>query len=179
MPVIKTTITSTKFLAELTRRAAALRSSSIAAKIVVPDSLRWWAFLEYGTALRGEPGFASGHTYDIDPVKRLVLAWPKAGGMHFAAHVVAPGIRPRAFIRKVLPDIRTTAGTAVGSALLASGFDLAAAQSALTQSMSVAIEVMADSLALETTSDVREASTGGIGRTASEALRADAQVVPE
>jgi hypothetical protein len=176
MPAIKTTITSTKFLAEMTRRASAVRATPIAAKIVVPDSLRWYYWLEFGTALRGEAGHASGHTYDIDPVKRLVLAWPKSGGMHFAAHVVAPGIRPRAFIRKVLPDIRTAAGTAVGSALLASGFDLAAAQSALTQSMSVAIEVMADSLALETTSDVREASTGGMGRTASEAFRIDAKV---
>lgn len=129
--------------------------------------------------MRGEAGYASGHTYEIDPVNKLVLSWPSVGGMTFAAHVTAPGIRPRAFIRKVLPTIRTEVGVAVASAFITSGFNPAAAQSALTQSMGAAIETIANSLALETTSDVREASQGGIGRTASDALRADAKVLTE
>lgn len=174
--MIKTTVTSTKFLAELRRRASALRTTTIAAKIVVPDSLRWWIWLEYGTALRGEVGHASGHTYDIDPVKRLVLAWPSIGGMKFAAHVVAPGIRPRAFVRKVLPEIRINAAAAISAALITNSFSPVAAQSALIESLDAAVNVIADSLALETSPDVREASTGGIGRTASDAFRAEATV---
>jgi hypothetical protein len=92
------------------RRSFELRPV-VAARISVPDDLRWWYWLEFGTAMRGEPGRASGHTYPIRPINGKLLVWQTEDGQE-ARYAVEhhPGIAPRRIVRKALHDILMQAG---------------------------------------------------------------------
>lgn len=103
-------VISTKFLAEAQRRAKQFSGKKVAARIRANEDTQWWAYLEFGTALRGEnPAYQ--RTYPIDPVNAKMLSWPGAdGGRVFRSHVDHPGIHPHLIVRSVLKDIRTLAG---------------------------------------------------------------------
>jgi hypothetical protein len=95
-----------KFAERLERRIAANRGARAAARIETPPELAWWYWTEFGTATRGEPGRASGHYYEIDPVNAEALRFPWNGEMVMRDHVDHPGIRPHRSIRSILPEIR-------------------------------------------------------------------------
>lgn len=136
--------------------------------------------LEFGTASQGEPGIASGTPYEIDPVKALVLSWPSGdGGRVYRAHVLHPGIKPRAFVRKVLPAIQKDAAVSIVNGLVANNYNPAAAQSALDEAMQRAVTALTDSLAAETSSVARAIADGGTGKTAAELFQDQVQIKSE
>jgi hypothetical protein len=116
---------STRWLKELERRRREF-SRPIKARIIVPPELRWWYFHEYGTALRGETPYASGHTYEIHPIRADWLQWPdenEPDGFRRQFVVKAhPGVRATHMIRSVLDDIAQLARTDLMSAMLSGGF---------------------------------------------------------
>jgi hypothetical protein len=105
------------FFSQLAQRKKELGSvTSISASIVVPDSMKWWIWQEFGTATRGDPGHASGQSYEILPVKGKALRWPNAtspteeDGSRIQPFVEAhPGIPSHHFVTKSLQDILQTA----------------------------------------------------------------------
>jgi hypothetical protein len=171
--MLKTTLKSLVFLTELQRRIQVFSGATVQATLVAPDTIRWWYWIEFGSALRGEAGYASGKAYPIDPVQKLVLSWPSSNGTVYRAHVDHPGIRPRAFIRKVLPDIQQHVGSSVAG-ILVSTYNPASAQSALSQALKDSVITIANSLALEAPGTRVDGRLGGV--TASEAFAAQVQV---
>lgn len=106
----------TPYSRELLKRVTQFLSApTIAYKIVVPDDLKWWYWLEFGTAGRqdADAPFKSEHsgTYPIDPVTGKFLRIPDArvpnapDGSRFTVHVDHPGIRPRLIYRGVRAEI--------------------------------------------------------------------------
>jgi hypothetical protein len=174
---LKLTVKPGRFQEELRKRISSFRGTRLSSRLVAPDTVRWWYWLEFGTALRGEPGYASGKTYEIDPVKALVLSWPTGeGARRYAAHVEHPGIRPRAFIRKVLPTVREQAALAVMSAMMRGGFRSNVVKSALTDdAMPVAVNIISASLELEAPGIREDGKLGG--QSASEFFAANVKIV--
>lgn len=68
---------SGQFVEQIGKLVGQLSSTKIAAEIVVPDSMSWWYWQEFGTATRGDAGYASGRTYD-DPSEPTGFAFPDA-----------------------------------------------------------------------------------------------------
>lgn len=94
----------------LARVEAFLSSPAIGYKIVVPDDLKWWYWLEFGTAGRQDADAPyrteHGGTYAIDPINGKALKFVDSSGKNrFAFHVDHPGIRPRLIYRGVRSDI--------------------------------------------------------------------------
>lgn len=117
------------YLRELVRRQIELKQDQkpIAYKLVVPEDLKWWYWLEFGTAGRqdSEAPFKSAHsgTYPIDPVNGKMLRIPDAhipnssDGSRFTFHVDHPGIRPRLIYRGVRAEILDYAQLAMSGCL--------------------------------------------------------------
>src|SRR5438045_2586638 len=94
MPTIGFQIKSLKFVDALRRRAESFAGTRISYRITVPEDLKWWYWLEFGTAGKQDASapYRTVHadTYPIDPVKKPFLSWPDAsepGGYRFAFHV--------------------------------------------------------------------------------------------
>src|SRR5258708_34885785 len=126
MPIgrISFNLESSLFLKELVKRQIGFATKpTVAYKIVVPEDLKWWYWLEFGTAGRqdADAPFKSAHsdTYSIDPVNAKMLAIPDAkspngpDGIRFTFHVDHPGIRPRLIYRGVRQDILAFAKQAI------------------------------------------------------------------
>jgi hypothetical protein len=147
-------VVSTKFLAELKARAKSFKQRRISAVLTVPPDLRWWYWLEFGTALRGETGKtptgyekASGHPYPIVPVDAPILSFPTEFGQRFAMSVVHPGIRPRKSVTKAIPEIMEKAHVDIVNALITKGFRYSSIKDALVQkSLPRAKELIAENL---------------------------------
>ena len=77
---------STKLKQELQRRQRELSKKRTEFVLTVPPALRWWYFLEWGTGRQLEENSEHGVAPSTAPDR--------------------PGIRPRAFVRKALPDVR-------------------------------------------------------------------------
>jgi hypothetical protein len=76
-------------------------------RIEVPPELIWWYYQEYGTAVRGEPGKASGVPYDIKPVIAKALRIPQGNGSFSFVREIKdhPGIPARYSVKKILPEL--------------------------------------------------------------------------
>lgn len=118
----------TPFSRELLKRTAEFMSKpTIGYKIVVPDDLRWWYFLEFGTAGRqdADAPFKTEHTgtYPIDPIHGKGLVFENArvpnmpDGSRFTVHVDHPGIRPRLIYRGVRSEILEYAKASMATSL--------------------------------------------------------------
>lgn len=113
-----------KFVEQVEARARKWADTKISARITVPDELVWWYWQEFGTAASGDAGRASGHTYEIVPVKAKYLIYPYQGKKVMTLKVEAhPGIKPRRSVTKALPDIRDNTKTTVRQALHQGGAD--------------------------------------------------------
>lgn len=130
MPIgrISFSIESSKYLKELVKRQIDfVQKRSVAYKIVVPEDLKWWYWLEFGTAGRqdADAPFKTEHagTYPIDPVKGKMLRIPDAAhpnspdGSRFLFHVDHPGIRPRLIYRGVRNEILEYAKMVIAGSL--------------------------------------------------------------
>ncbi len=95
-----------RFLEHIQKRAQEWSHvKKLAARIVVPPELQWWYWQEFGTAVRGDAGRASGKTYRIPLSGYTTLKWPNAkspnkpDGWRWQGPVEAhPGIYPQHFI---------------------------------------------------------------------------------
>lgn len=116
------------FIAELQRRVRDFSTRrSIAYRIRVPEDLKWWYWLEFGTAGRqdADAPFKTSHsgTYPIDPKEAGSLSWGNAthpndgSGGRFQMHVDHPGIRPRLIYRGVRDDIMFFARSVLAQSL--------------------------------------------------------------
>ena len=151
-------LASSLFLKELAKRQADFqRRPTVAYKIVVPEDLKWWYWLEFGTAGRqdSEAPFKSEHsgTYPIDPVNAKMLRIPNAthpsasDGSRFLFHVDHPGIRPRLIYRGVRDEIISYAKKVIGGCLQ-EGVQVASLDLALrNESMPFALTRMGERLA--------------------------------
>jgi hypothetical protein len=133
MPIL--TIESTRFLKELQRRRDSFKP--VSARLSVPPDLKWWYWQEYGTAISGEPGKASGRTYKIKPINYAYLKFPDPEGVYGShegldkgdgyarrffvkAH---PGVKPTHMIRSVLDEIEQLAKFDIVSALVRGNYE--------------------------------------------------------
>jgi hypothetical protein len=125
------TVKSTLFLKELQNRRRSFTGRRIAIKIIAPPELRWWYWLEFGTANLGVTG---GYTYPIDPHNPpTALRWFDGGTPVVRSHVDHPGIRPRAFVRKAIPQIRQDSLQQVYAAIQEVGFRYSAFKKAFNE----------------------------------------------
>lgn len=132
MPPVKVKSTGGIGFAEtFKRRAEELRSARIAARIQVPTDLKWWYWLEFGTATRqmsDAPVRGRGSKYPIEPIDRgnagtlKSLHWGPFGAGTFAAHVEHPGIRPHPFVRASLGMIMRQFRTDIVNGIRERGF---------------------------------------------------------
>jgi hypothetical protein len=129
------------FLKELNKRARDFSARrTIAYRIRVPEDLKFWYWLEFGTAGRqdADAPFKTAHsgTYPIDPVHAGALSWGDAthpndgNGGRFQMHVDHPGIRPRLIYRGVRDDILFFARSVLSKSL-SMGIEVASLKSAL------------------------------------------------
>lgn len=153
MPIAQFTPRSTKFLAELKTRVASLRKGTVAYRVRVPEDLKFWYWLEWGSAGRQDAGapYQTEHagTYPIDPVNKHVLRFPDAsapGGMRFAFHVDHPGIRPRLIYRGSRAEILEYMSAALSLHFLDTGFRLGSLRAALMDTEEFAIDKMGAAL---------------------------------
>lgn len=137
---------STKFINELRSRYASFNGRKVAGRVTVPMDLKFWYWLEFGTAGRrdptaplptqiAKPGKYPG-TFLIEPLREgYPLAFPASSfpnaktspdpdGMFRFGAVSNPGIRPRLIVRSVLKQIMQTTGMDIGNALIENGFRL-------------------------------------------------------
>jgi len=110
------------FLRELVKRQIEFKSAKpVAYKIVVPEDLKWWYWLEFGTAGRqdADAPYKTSHsgTYSIDPVNAKALHFEVGGKSRFAVHVDHPGIRPRLIYRSVRTEILDFAKITIAGSL--------------------------------------------------------------
>jgi hypothetical protein len=140
MPIgrISFNVEGSLFIKELVRRRLLEFKSPtpIAYKLVVPEDLKWWYWLEFGTAGRqdGDAPIKTEHsgTYPIDPINGKMLLIPDAkspnepGGGRFTFHVDHPGIRPRLIYRGVRTEIIEYAKAAIAGGLRQYGINVAA-----------------------------------------------------
>jgi hypothetical protein len=133
MPIgrIEFDVSSSLFIKELLKRQIELRSRPrIGYTLVCPNDLRWWYWLEFGTAGKQDASapYKSEHsgTYDIDPVDKHSLAWTEGGVTRFAFHVDHPGIRPHLIYRSVREQILDNSYAFVAEAMEQSGISVAA-----------------------------------------------------
>lgn len=133
MPIVKIKLTSPgTFAAEMKKRAAAFKYARIGARIQVPSDLRWWAWLEFGSATRtmADAPFAGGGAYPIKNIDRgdastlRSLHWTANGVNVFKDNVPAhPGIRPHPFVRTAIKEIVEVFKADVVAALMDKGKD--------------------------------------------------------
>jgi hypothetical protein len=170
-----------RFTERLERRIAALnKADRVAARIEAPPELRWWYWLEFGTASRGDAGRASGNYYEIDPVNAEVLRFPYGGEMVLRDHVDHPGIRPHRSITKALPQIREATQSLIHQYLQAGAADNPKElQDALLDSVSNAKALIVESMAVNIPGHREvEPERGRLGgASAAEAFEAMAKVV--
>lgn len=129
------TFKSLRFLDELQRRRTVFQP--VASRLQVPPDLRWWYWQEFGTAISGEPGKASGHTYEILPINSRYLKFPDPEG-RYQSHAglpsgdgyvrmfsvkAHPGVKPTHIIRSVLEDIQQFAKRDILAELVRAGYD--------------------------------------------------------
>jgi len=113
------------FAKEMRKRAQDFHGKKLSARISMPEGeqFRWWYWNEFGTALRGDAGRASGKAYSIDPQYVAMLRWPTAlGEYHYALHVNHPGIHPRRMITKALDEVRKVASFAAYKIIIQDDF---------------------------------------------------------
>src|SRR4051812_39676756 len=109
---MKFNVRSTRFLDELAKRVASFRGRSVSTVITVPPEMRWWYWVEFGS---------QGTV--IEPVNAKVLRWFDDGGNAVIRQSVNwPGIRPRAFIRKAMPTIKSVFLQAIFTELIEERF---------------------------------------------------------
>lgn len=146
MPGIPVKLTGTRFLKELQARSDSFSGRSISGVLVVPPELKWWVWLEYGTA---------AHPIDPGHPPEALRWFDAAGGAVIRDHVNHPGIRPRAFVRKAMPTITSVMKAAVYASMLQNGFRYTAVRTAVRSSMEDAKAVIVQSLAQETKTTAR------------------------
>lgn len=137
---LKINVKSTRFLKELQARVASFSGRSPSAVLEVPPELKWWLYLEYGTA----PHAIDPH----DPPE--ALRWYEGGHPVIRDHVDHPGIRPRAFVRKALPTISSVVTSAIYQGLVTNGFRYTAVRVSLRSAATDAKAIIVQSLAQET-----------------------------
>jgi hypothetical protein len=114
MPRLSVKASSLDFRNELQNMAASFAGRrTIAATVTVPFDLRWWYWLEYGTAT--ESTIKPTGEYIITPENAKALrfpdpeglyggGWGKDPGFAYLARVHHPGIRPRHIVSKIYQD---------------------------------------------------------------------------
>jgi hypothetical protein len=159
------TFTSTKLVSTLDSVKSRIAGRKMTARITVPADLDWWFYQEFGTATH----FNSLSIELPDGVEQAPLPsgtsnfyviQARAGGrirlpitMMWPEHwegpeVHHPGVEPKAFIRRILPDIHTMSASALATVLYQSDYDPDAVQQALmTEIMPSILEEIAVSMA--------------------------------
>jgi hypothetical protein len=167
---------STKLRSNLTDIRNQWMGRRLTGRVSVPPEMQWWYYQEFGTATHlgsGNPGGtidegihqqpvdASGHPegYSIAPKLHNYLSWPLASGGNYFDFIIGdrgyrffvpwhPGVEQKAFVRRVLIDIRIQAVDTLAFTMLKSGFDLESTRSALINSVMPAVkETIANSMA--------------------------------
>lgn len=143
------TFTSTKLAVNLASIRSRLAGSKIAARVSVPTDLDWWFYQEFGTATHFDedpialpdgieqaplPPSASPDFYVIRARAGgklrlpITMHWPDAWEGPYVLH---PGVAPKAFIRRILPDIHAATSLALAQALYERDYDPSSVQQAL------------------------------------------------
>lgn len=175
---MKFCVKSSGQFAQMLQRIRKESSQPIAARIVVPPDLRWWVYQEWGTATRGEAGKASGHAYNIFPVRAKMLSWPGADGSVVFRHSVInhPGIRPRHMVLKALPEIESAVTGELGRVLKETGYDFNAAKVYLLDVIMPKVkQLLVESFERELPGTRVDGKLGGTS--AAEAFNAGAEIV--
>lgn len=149
--------TSAKLIANLETVKSKLAGRKVSARITVPAELDWWFYQEFGTATH-----FNQETIDLPPgVTQAAIPGTTAPdgytiraqfGKHLRLPITVnfpepwegsavhhPGVSPKAYIRRILPEIHKQSSFLVATALLESGYDPAAVQAALMNEVMPAI----------------------------------------
>jgi hypothetical protein len=130
---VKFSGTVTKMLAARSEKWAP--KNTLGAVLTVPESLAWWRYQEFGTAGKNEAGDQKGATYVIrskgvsynvnnESNPHQLIFWSQLlGSLINRGAVVHPGVRPAAFVRKVLPEIQDQMCKTVRDALRKGALD--------------------------------------------------------
>lgn len=168
-----------------------------AARIVVPDELRWWYFNEFGTATKWEdpggrvlnarlagvpPPIHGKQKYQIVPVDAKALAFPVRGTLVITKLVNHPGIRPSRSVTKALADIERTMKDRVRDALYAGAADdPTRLKEAVQEAAEQAIQHIAESMSRNLAGAREAVENGGEGklggRSAAEVFQSEARIV--
>lgn len=167
---LKWTVKSTQFIKELQNRQRSFKGRKLSLKLIVPPEMRWWYFLEFGT--RGG--------YEITPHNPpFALRWfNEFGAPVVRDSVIHPGIRPRAFVRKAMDEIKTTSLRQIYAALQNEGFRYSTIKGVLDNQVSKSVkDIVVNSLAAETKTTARTDTGAKLpGLTAAEAFQNRARV---
>lgn len=142
------------FLELLKQRRQQFASIKMAAQITVTPELAWWYWQEFGTAIRGDAGRASGRTYD-NPTGPTGFAFPDAiipnapGGYRVGEQLLnQPGIYGKHFVEQSIPSIMKFAGRNLMEAGHESGYNPVVMRTdLLTNTMPTAINIIANTIA--------------------------------
>lgn len=123
------------------RRAAFSSQESAGHVLTVPPTLAWWYYQEWGTV----------GPYTIRPktATQIVFFGSKKGELIHRLAVTHPGVAPKGFVRKVMPEVVNVAKKNFRKALSNKGLDNPALLIASTkESMDVAKVLVTDSIGL-------------------------------
>lgn len=131
---------SLKLTKQLQDKAKQFANRRIAGLLQASDDIAWWYYQEFGTATRFDPGDYNGFVppstapggYEIHPVNAQAILLPATSaypqeaiipyiGPPFTA--LHPGVVPKMFVRRILPQIDEQSTQALASALVHSGYD--------------------------------------------------------
>jgi hypothetical protein len=192
--IVETRLKSLRFVDELRkRRDSFLSNPNPSARLRVPLELKWWYWLEFGTAGRTDPSAPLPHaanTYPIEPTHGGAYplafpepAWPGgpgagANGYYYFGHVNHPGIRARMVVRGSLGDISTMMVQDLAKAFAEKGFRYRWMQSAIRGTMNNGIRRIAEGYESAAPGSRDYDEWGKLhGHTAAQVFRANAEVV--
>lgn len=170
------------FFDMLQARAKEWANAKIAARIVVPDDLRWWYWQEFGTATGGrshqvdETGGASGSKYEIRPTNVAMLSWTENGQTVYRPVVQHPGVPSHHFVTRTLQDNLEMASIKIVAAMDRSKWNVdTVRQSLLEEVMPRVKENIVEMIGLTLGGGDPDGKLGG--RSAAEVFEAESQIV--
>lgn len=173
---------STKLVLNLNNIKQRLAGRKAAARITVTEEVDWWFYQEFGTATHFNsdhiqmpqgivqadfPGTTSPDGYTISAKNGGMLRLPITSEYPDewrGPSVHHPGVSPKAFIRRILPDIQKTSSDAVATALVRGGYNIDAVQEALmTDVMPAILTQICDSMAEQLKDSTDRDTPGKLG----------------
>jgi hypothetical protein len=174
--------TSAKLVINLDKVKSNMAGRKASARITVPPDMDWWFYQEFGTATHFNeekvempvgvaqielPGTTAPSGYQITAKNGKLLRLPitiefPEAWEGFSVH--HPGVSPKAFIRRILPEIQKQSAEAMATALIESGYNITSVQEALmTEIMPAILADITNSMAEQLNAGTDRDSPGKLG----------------